>query len=79
MDWLSDWKEIRKGGAEKVKAGIEKEKTAMKKKKAAIEQAHAKKESVKEAVSKRTDESGEKPKKPEPIMGEYREVDAEDK
>ena len=26
MDWLSDWKEIRKGGAAKVKAGIKKEK-----------------------------------------------------
>ena len=45
MDWLSDWKEIRKGGAEKVKAGIEKE----------------------------------KPKKSEPVMGEYREVNAGDK
>ena len=79
MDWLSDWKEIRKGGAEKVKAGIEKEKTAMKKKKAAVEQAHAKKESVKEAVPKKTDENGEKPKKSEPVRGEYREVDEEDK
>ena len=76
QDWLSDWKEIRKGGAEKVKAGIEKEKTAIKKKKLSAEQAHAKKENAKEAVPKKTDESGEKPKKSEPVMGEYREVNA---
>ena len=79
MDWLSDWKEIRKGGASKVKAGIEKEKTVMKKKKASAEQAHVKKENAKESALKKTGGIGEKPEKSEPITGEYREVNAEDK
>lgn len=78
QDWLSDWKEMRKRGTAKVKEGTEKEKTAMKKKKAPAEQAHAKKENVKEAVPKKTEKSGEKPDKSEPVMGEYREVNAED-
>ena len=79
QDWLSDWKEIRKGGASKVKAGIEKEKTVMKKKKASAEQAHVKKENAKESALKKTGGIGEKPEKSEPITGEYREVNAEDK
>ena len=64
MDWLSDWKEIRKGGAQRVKEGIKKEKAAMLKKKAAADQVRAKKVNA----------GGAEPKKSEPIPGEYREV-----
>ena len=64
MDWLSDWKEIRKGGAQRVKEGIKKEKAAMLKKKAVADQVRAKKVNA----------GGAEPKKSEPIPGEYREV-----
>ena len=66
QDWLSDWKEIRKGGAEKVKEGIKKEKAAMLKKNAAADQVRVKKGKA----------GGAAPKKSEPIPGEYREVSA---